>query len=1312
MKSRMKSVIAALLAFAMIATSYVALPASAKTAGDNLIVNGGFEDGTDGWLIYSGTTLSTEAHTGSNALSLFGSNKYEKVARQTGIALEANKDYTFTFWAKVASNSAQGASKGFHIYIMDKSGATKIGTVYFGLTSDWREYTVDFNSGDFTECYINISTPSAPDGGIAVIDDLVMQKVEDPDTAMIKNGGFENATIDPWLVYSETALTAEAHEGAKALCLKAPAGSANYTKVARQNGIAIEANKDYVFTFWAKAASDNTGTKGYHAYVFGDSSNRLAQNSIAVTTEWMQYTIEFNSGDFTSCFINFSTGSSPDGTALIIDDLFMEEKVVVDDAMIKNGGFENATIDPWLVYSETALTAEAHEGAKALCLKAPAGSANYTKVARQNGIAIEANKDYVFTFWAKAASDNTGSKGYHAYVFGDSSNKLADNSFSPTAVWTKYTIEFNSGAFTSCFVNFSTGSSPDGTAIVIDDLFMEEKIIVDDAIIKNGGFENADIDPWEIFNGSAITSDAHTGSKALILSGSSYYAKVARQMGLKIEPNTDYVYTFWAKAAGSSTGAKPYHAYVFGGSSGQDNKFTDKTIDITNDWTLYTVRFNSGDFTECYIHFSAGSSPDGSAVVVDDFAMEVSVDTTLVKNGNFEAATVDPWTLYENTAVTADAHSGEKALCLLATGSYAKAARQSGITIKPNTDYILSFWAKGDQNAQGSKGYHAGVYDAGGTKIVSEYIAIPAEWTFHTISFNSGDVTSCYINFSASSSPDGAGMIIDDVVLEEKPDEVLIRNGGFEENGYSPWTTGGTTALSDVAHEGGHSLRLMGSSYYQSVAKQTGLILTKNTEYILIFWAKWDSESGGTKQYHSYVFGDKEKLCSNSIALTDDWRRYAIAFNSGDYSDWYVNFSAGSSPDGSAIYIDDVEIIHRDGSGYFGEYPEQLVEGADIRIVSFNVLVAQEDFSWSPWVIGERPEKFKAFIDYYKPDVVGLQECSEKWHDGINRLLGDTYEFLNPDFGGQAGMNCSPIIYDKTRLRVIASEVYSYTIGNSPRFRLIDIGVFERISDGRRFIVSSTHLDPGWDDDDHTEQRNVQAGELVVKAREYINQWNCPFISTGDMNCPAGDIPYNTIVNSGVFVDADDHPDPGVVDHIFHTVGTECLFTARVTDADLQGTSDHYPLIGDFKLTAMPQITGIEVTAPDKVEYVEGREELDLSGGKVTVTYDNGSTEEVALTAEMVEGFDNTVVGPQTLTVTYNGFTDTFDVTIIAYVLIGDIDGDDEVTVADALAALRMAVGLADQPEGDALGVADVDADGTVTVSDALRILRIAARLD
>ena len=60
--------------------------------------------------------------------------------------------------------------------------------------------------------------------------------------------------------------------------------------------------------------------------------------------------------------------------------------------------------------------------------------------------------------------------------------------------------------------------------------------------------------------------------------------------------------------------------------------------------------------------------------------------------------------------------------------------------------------------------------------------------------------------------------------------------------------------------------------------------------------------------------------------------------------------------------------------------------------------------------------------------------------------------------------------------------------------------------------------------------------------------------------------------------------------------------------------------------------------------------------------------------------------------------------------LAGDIDGDGEVTVADALSALRAAVGLAQIGE-EAFAAADVDADGAITVSDALRILRAAAGL-
>lgn len=58
----------------------------------------------------------------------------------------------------------------------------------------------------------------------------------------------------------------------------------------------------------------------------------------------------------------------------------------------------------------------------------------------------------------------------------------------------------------------------------------------------------------------------------------------------------------------------------------------------------------------------------------------------------------------------------------------------------------------------------------------------------------------------------------------------------------------------------------------------------------------------------------------------------------------------------------------------------------------------------------------------------------------------------------------------------------------------------------------------------------------------------------------------------------------------------------------------------------------------------------------------------------------------------------------------GDFDNDGEITVADALAALRIAAKLV--PEDAAyIAIGDVDNDGHVTVADALAILRVAAKL-
>ena len=58
----------------------------------------------------------------------------------------------------------------------------------------------------------------------------------------------------------------------------------------------------------------------------------------------------------------------------------------------------------------------------------------------------------------------------------------------------------------------------------------------------------------------------------------------------------------------------------------------------------------------------------------------------------------------------------------------------------------------------------------------------------------------------------------------------------------------------------------------------------------------------------------------------------------------------------------------------------------------------------------------------------------------------------------------------------------------------------------------------------------------------------------------------------------------------------------------------------------------------------------------------------------------------------------------------GDMDGDGEITVADALKALRIAAKLV-QPTEEDFAIGDVDGDGEITVADALKILRVAAKL-
>ena len=67
-------------------------------------------------------------------------------------------------------------------------------------------------------------------------------------------------------------------------------------------------------------------------------------------------------------------------------------------------------------------------------------------------------------------------------------------------------------------------------------------------------------------------------------------------------------------------------------------------------------------------------------------------------------------------------------------------------------------------------------------------------------------------------------------------------------------------------------------------------------------------------------------------------------------------------------------------------------------------------------------------------------------------------------------------------------------------------------------------------------------------------------------------------------------------------------------------------------------------TLPDKTEYIEGQG-LDVTGGKLLLTYDNGSSEIIDITLAMCS-VDMSKPGQVNVSVTYNGFTVTYPILI------------------------------------------------------------------
>lgn len=160
-------------------------------------------------------------------------------------------------------------------------------------------------------------------------------------------------------------------------------------------------------------------------------------------------------------------------------------------------------------------------------------------------------------------------------------------------------------------------------------------------------------------------------------------------------------------------------------------------------------------------------------------------------------------------------------------------------------------------------------------------------------------------------------------------------------------------------------------------------------------------------------------------------------------------------------------------------------------------------------------------------------------------------------------------------------------------------------------------------------------------------------------------------------------------------------------DWTMQGNEEYfYPELSGVGMKFTKELSFIKVTVnPNKIEYIADKEELDVTGGELTLFYNDATTEEVVLDAEMVSNFDNSFVGLQRLTVTYKGKTTGLEVLVRE---LGDIDGDGPVTIKDAMLSFSYVAGKEDFVDYD-WSMGDMDGNGEVSIDDAVKLFKIVS---
>lgn len=266
-------------------------------------------------------------------------------------------------------------------------------------------------------------------------------------------------------------------------------------------------------------------------------------------------------------------------------------------------------------------------------------------------------------------------------------------------------------------------------------------------------------------------------------------------------------------------------------------------------------------------------------------------------------------------------------------------------------------------------------------------------------------------------------------------------------------------------------------------------------------------------------------------------------------------------------------------------------EGAEFRVMTYNIMAQWTNWGGDYMPVDQRYEAFRAVIDIYSPDVVGLQEVSEQWSTKIQNELGDQYAYVYRETPDGKFVNLSTIIYKKEKLEVVDKGLQYFTINGPNQIRLVTWAIFKDKETGKQFAFFNTHWMFQENDGSNTqrESHSIENAEIINKVmadhpsvkyafstadynttleHTYMHNFlkNANLVNSLDIAKNAGTL-MNEVGGCGTLgASRENNTGGGSIDNIFVTNNMKVLRHETILWNLIEHVSDHSPKYADIVL--------------------------------------------------------------------------------------------------------------------------------------------------